>query len=61
MKKLEGVIQSGQAKMLAKKSHNVGNFSGSYSKGRGQQAYLAHPIRSALTTSIMVPTKVFSQ
>lgn len=31
VKKLEGVMQASNAKMLAKKSHNVRNFSGSYS------------------------------
>lgn len=35
VKKLEGVTQIGHANILAKKSPNVVNFSGSISKGHG--------------------------
>lgn len=41
VKKFDGVAQEIQYKMLSKKSHNVGNFSGSYSKSHDQQDYLA--------------------
>lgn len=36
VKKFEVVMHAGQAKMLVKKAHNVGNFSGLYSKGHCQ-------------------------
>lgn len=42
--KLEGLKQMVQAKTTDKKSHNVGNFSRSYSKGLSHHIYLAHPI-----------------
>lgn len=61
MKKLEGDTQVDLAKMLDKKSHNIGNFSGFFSEVHGQQAYLVYLIQSAFSVSIMVPAKVFSQ
>lgn len=39
VKKFKGVTQECQDKMLANKSYSIGNFSRSYSKGHGQQAY----------------------
>lgn len=36
VKKLEGITQAGQAKILAKKSMNIGNLSRSYSKCHDQ-------------------------
>lgn len=58
--KLEGLMQAGKLKMLGKKPHIIGNFSRSYSKGRGQQAYLAHSIHSALPAYMIGPAKVSS-
>ena len=36
VKKVEGVKRDGQAKALAKRAMNSGNFQGSYSRGSGQ-------------------------
>lgn len=44
VKKIKGVQQLGQAKALAQRSKNAGNFSGSYSKGSSQQVYSTRPI-----------------
>lgn len=44
VKKFERVTQAGQAKILAKKSLNNENFSGSYFKRHSQ--YIARPIQS---------------
>lgn len=61
VKKLEGVTQVGQARMLVNKSHTIGNFSGSWSKDQGQQAYSAFSIQLTFPASIVGPTKVFYQ
>lgn len=51
VKKVEGVRRDGQAKALAKKSKNFGNFQGSYSRGSGRPTLAARPIQSAMSTS----------
>ncbi|WMV55486.1 hypothetical protein MTR67_048871 [Solanum verrucosum] len=48
VKKVEGVRQDVKAKALAKKSKNVDNYNGLYSKELGQQVYSAQPIQSAI-------------
>ncbi|WMV33211.1 hypothetical protein MTR67_026596 [Solanum verrucosum] len=52
VKKVEGVRRDGQAKALAKKAKNSGNFQGSYSKGSGRPTLAARPIQSAMPASI---------
>lgn len=61
MKKIEGVRQVGHAKVLAKKSKSMDNFSGTYSTGSGQRVFSAHSIQSALPSSTCGYLKVTQQ
>uniref|UniRef100_M1DT60 'chromo' domain containing protein n=1 Tax=Solanum tuberosum TaxID=4113 RepID=M1DT60_SOLTU len=52
VKKVEGVRRDGQAKALAKRAKNSGNFQGSYSKGAGRPTLASRPIQSVMPASI---------
>ncbi|KAF3661235.1 hypothetical protein FXO37_13027 [Capsicum annuum] len=58
VKKVKGIKQVGQPKMVVKKAQNIGNFRGSYSMGYGHQAYPSHPIQSNLLISIGGPSRI---
>uniref|UniRef100_M0ZWW8 'chromo' domain containing protein n=1 Tax=Solanum tuberosum TaxID=4113 RepID=M0ZWW8_SOLTU len=51
VKKVEGVRRDGQAKVLAKRAKNSGNFQGSYSRGSGRPTLATKPIQSAMPAS----------
>uniref|UniRef100_M1DSX7 'chromo' domain containing protein n=1 Tax=Solanum tuberosum TaxID=4113 RepID=M1DSX7_SOLTU len=51
VKKVEGVRQDDQAKVLAKKAKNSGNFQGSYSRSSGRPTLAARPIQSYISAS----------
>ncbi|KAH0743175.1 hypothetical protein KY290_031168 [Solanum tuberosum] len=51
VKKVEGVRRDSQAKALAKKAKNTGNFQGSYSRGSGRPTLAARPIQSTMPAS----------
>uniref|UniRef100_M1DSW0 'chromo' domain containing protein n=1 Tax=Solanum tuberosum TaxID=4113 RepID=M1DSW0_SOLTU len=51
VKKVEGVRRDDQAKALAKRAKNSGNFQGSYSRGSGRPSLVAKPIQSAMPAS----------
>ncbi|WMV59252.1 hypothetical protein MTR67_052637 [Solanum verrucosum] len=51
VKKVEGVRRDGQAKTLAKRAKNSGNFQGSYSRGSGKPMLAAKPIQFAMPAS----------
>uniref|UniRef100_M1DDR0 'chromo' domain containing protein n=1 Tax=Solanum tuberosum TaxID=4113 RepID=M1DDR0_SOLTU len=51
VKKVEGVRREGQAKALAKKAKNSGNFQGSYSRDSGRPTPAARPIQSDMPAS----------
>ncbi|WMV13700.1 hypothetical protein MTR67_007085 [Solanum verrucosum] len=55
VKTVEGVRSDGQAKALAKKAKNTGNFKSSYSRGSRRPTLVARPIQSAMP----VCTEVF--
>uniref|UniRef100_M1D8E8 Uncharacterized protein n=1 Tax=Solanum tuberosum TaxID=4113 RepID=M1D8E8_SOLTU len=52
VKKMEGGRRDGQAKALAKRGKNSGNFQGSYYRGSGKPTLAAKPIESAMPASI---------
>uniref|UniRef100_M1DA66 'chromo' domain containing protein n=1 Tax=Solanum tuberosum TaxID=4113 RepID=M1DA66_SOLTU len=51
VKKVEEVRRDGQAKALAKRAKNSGNFQGSCSRGFGRPTLAANPIHSVMPTS----------
>lgn len=57
VKKLEGVTEVNQAKILADKSWNVRNFNWYYSKVHDYQTYSAHHIQLILLASVKILAK----
>uniref|UniRef100_M1DMD8 'chromo' domain containing protein n=1 Tax=Solanum tuberosum TaxID=4113 RepID=M1DMD8_SOLTU len=55
VKKVEGVRHDGQAKVLAKKAKNSGNFQGCYSRGLVRPTLASRPIQSVMPTSTDFP------